>query len=141
MAKSTSTVPAIVKKALAESNKSEGMRLLLRSGMTVTQVKDAFNAPYGFVYGVALRAGLHETAANRRAPRKVVATKAKVAKKAAATQPSTASKVKAARSPKSTQKVAGRPTAARRAANRAPRTVTAPTKTSAASKRAAAANR
>lgn len=62
------------KRALAEDNKSEGMRMLLKEGYTVAQVKDLFGAPYGFVYGVANRAGL--VTATPRAPKAAKAAKA-----------------------------------------------------------------
>lgn len=45
-------------KALASESKSAGMRLMLENGSSVSEVKEAFGAPYGFVYGVAKRAGL-----------------------------------------------------------------------------------
>lgn len=120
MARSTSTVQAIEKKALAESNKSAGMRMLFDAGRTVVEVQRIFDAPYGYVYGVAKRHGVVETAASRRVTKAPVKAArpvraAKVAKpvpvKARATKASTASKV-----------AAGRPTPARRAANRKART-------------------
>lgn len=139
---STSTVPAIEKKALAESNKSAGMRMLFEDGYTVAQVRKVFNAPYGYVYGVADRAGFADTAASRRNPRKTQAQKTK-AVAAKVTKAATTAKAKATRSPKATapKAKAGRPTAARRAANRAPRTVAAPAPTSKATKTRLAANR
>lgn len=130
------------RKALAQSKKSEGMRNLLDLGYTVTQVQRVFDAPYGFVYGVALRHGVIDTAANRRAVKaakvaKVVAkaTKAATAKplakltrphvavKATATRPSTATSATSRVAAKLAAKAAvkpGRPSAARRAANRKP---------------------
>lgn len=41
--------------AAAKDNKSEGMRILLRDGRDVATVAKFFDAPYGFVYGVATR--------------------------------------------------------------------------------------
>lgn len=87
----------LVAQALKEDNKSEGMRSLLRSGMTVAQVREAFDAPYGYVYGVAVRlanAGEIDLAdvttprgeaapAAAKAPAKAKATKAAPAKAAA----------------------------------------------------------
>lgn len=129
--KATSTVPAIEKKALAESNKSQGMRMLFDAGYTVTRVQGVFNAPYGYVYGVALRHGVIETAASRRAPRKgddtrkprAAARAAKVTKPVAKKATATKVSAVAARVAKASAAKAkpGRPTAARRAANRAPR--------------------
>lgn len=133
-AKAAST-PAIERKALAEDNKSAGMRMLFDAGYTVTRVQSVFNAPYGYVYGVALRHGVIATAANRRVsaepkakrpvakarPAKVTAAKATgrkttaVAKVARATKASTAS---------TTAAKAGRPSPARRQANRKARTAT-----------------
>lgn len=72
--------PAIETKALAEENKSAGMRLLFEADYSVVQVKEVFNAPYGYVYGVAQRAGFVENAAARRSTK---ATKAKTPVKAA----------------------------------------------------------
>jgi hypothetical protein len=75
------------KKALATETKSEGMRMLLEVGYTVVEVKDIFEAPYGFVYGVARRAGLTETAAARQSsgrPPKAEKAKAKAPAKAKA---------------------------------------------------------
>lgn len=86
MAQSTrvAKTPAIETQALKAVSKSEGMRMLFEAGYTVTQVKAVFNAPYGFVYGVAQRAGFAETAANRKvAKAKPVAAKG-VAKRAPA---------------------------------------------------------
>lgn len=48
---------ALEKKALAAGKKSEGMRMLLDADYSVADVKDIFDAPYGFVYGVAKRNG------------------------------------------------------------------------------------
>lgn len=120
---------AIERKALAQKSKSGGMRMLFDAGYSVTRVKAVFNAPYGFVYGVAKRHGVVDTAAARRAPRKApvarvakakVTTKVtKVASRAAA-KPKTATQRVAARiaAKAPAAKVKGRPTAARRAANR-----------------------
>jgi hypothetical protein len=57
---------AIERQALTSRSKSDGMRLLLDSGYSVAQIARVMNAPYGFVYGVAKRAGKVETAAARR---------------------------------------------------------------------------
>lgn len=129
-----STGKAIERKALAMDSKSDGMRLLYDNGYTVAQVKATFGVPYGFAYGVALRHGVIATAANRRQPAKAKATRSarpakaaakpapRVAKKATASKPSTASATSrvaaklAAKAPAA--KAKGRPTAARRAANR-----------------------
>lgn len=58
MARNTASLEA---KALAETNKSAGMRMLLEAGQSVSEVAATFEAPYGFVYGVARRAGLIES--------------------------------------------------------------------------------
>lgn len=132
MARSTTSVPAIEKKALAEPVKSEGMRILLNDGYTVAETAHVFGSPYGFVYGVASRAGLAETAANRRAPRKVttkaaarVSRAAKPAAKVTRTQfvkpasgPRIAPVKARATKPSTASKAPGRPSPARRAANR-----------------------
>lgn len=127
---STTKQSAIERKALSMDNKSEGMRLLFDDGYTVVQVRQVFNAPYGYVYGVAQRHGVADSAATRRAPRKAT-TKAKAparsASKTKATgrQPSKAQRQLAAPAPRTRKtkaapvaKVVGRPTATRRAANR-----------------------
>lgn len=80
---SASGKAAIEKKALAMDNKSEGMRLLFDAGYTVVQVREVFDAPYGYVYGVALRHGVVETAASRRAPAKAKAKAAKTTSRSA----------------------------------------------------------
>jgi hypothetical protein len=74
MARATVTAKAatLETKALAADSKSEGMRMLMTSGRTVSEVAKVFHAPYGFVYGVAKRANLVDQAANRR-PIKAVA--------------------------------------------------------------------
>ena len=136
MAQSTRTVVAakakLEAKALACPSKSEGMRTLFDADYTVTQVTRVFGVGYAFAYGVAKRAGKAETAAARRPIKAVKTAKAVVTtvkKVASATKPATARTTKAAitSKPATTKpapraaKVAmkpGRPTAARRAANR-----------------------
>jgi len=99
--------PSIETKALAEENKSAGMRLLFEHGYSVTQVRTVFNAPYGYVYGVAQRAGFAETAAGRKtakaAPAKATKAPAKV------TKPVVAAKVAAKPVVKATKAVAAKP--------------------------------
>lgn len=75
----TATQRKLEAKALAASSKSEGMRLLYEAGYTVSKVAKVLNVGYAFAYGVAKRAGLQLTAANRR-PVKAPITKAKVLK-------------------------------------------------------------
>ena len=83
MARTPAQRKSLETKALASANKSEGMRILFEAGYKVAEVKQVFNAPYGYVYGVAQRGGFAETAASRRAPRKVQAARpAKAAAKA-----------------------------------------------------------
>lgn len=113
-------------KALAAPSKSEGMRMLYAEGWTVAQVRGLFDVPYGFAYGVAQRGGFAETAATRRAPAKAKSTtkapakaptrKAKVADTVSATAKVAAKIAKGKTAP--VAKKPGRPTAARRAANR-----------------------
>lgn len=57
MARSDAQKAALVKKAVASESKSAGMRDLFDAGFTVREVADAFDAPYGFAYGVAVRNG------------------------------------------------------------------------------------
>src|SRR5450759_3876921 len=126
MARTSTKAPAIETKALAAESKSAGMRLLFEAGYKVSQVVKVFCVGYGFAYGVAQRGGFAEVAAERRAPRRIVAkqaakavkatkatkpvvTKVVVAIKASSTKAATASKIAAK---------PGRPTAARRLANR-----------------------
>ena len=126
MARMSNKVPTIETKALAAESKSAGMRLLFEAGYKVSQVVKVFGVGYGFAYGVAQRGGFAEVAAERRAPRRIVAKQATkpatkatkttkpvvtkvVAIKASSTKAATASKIAAK---------PGRPTAARRLANR-----------------------
>lgn len=150
---------SIEAKAKSASSKSEGMRMLFDAGKTVSEVSSIMNVNYAFAYGVAKRHGVVEQAASRRAPSKDVATKANSKGKSVGkgTLPSKAT-TRQARTVAREQKAApaariarsrvaqpvekpGRPSAARRAANRAPRVVAAPTKLSAAAKSRIAANR
>jgi hypothetical protein len=88
MARTPAQAKALETKALAEENKSAGMRTLLEAGYTVQEVRDIFGVPYGFVYGVAKRAGL--VVATPRAPKAEkpkAAPKAKPAAKPAAKAP------------------------------------------------------
>lgn len=57
MPRTTNQKQALENKALAASSKSEGMRMLLEADYTVAEVRTVFDAPYGFVYGVAKRGG------------------------------------------------------------------------------------
>lgn len=108
MARSSAQAKSLESKALANPNKSAGMRTLFEAGYTVAAVRQLFGAPYGYVYGVADRAGFAQTAANRRAPRKAAAatTSRKSAKasakttRAARTQAREQKATPAARSPK-----------------------------------------
>lgn len=95
--------PAAIKQALARAakadNKSEGYRLMLDAGLTVTEIVEATGAPYGFVYGVARRHGAI-TPEPRAA--KAAAPKAKAAAKPAAkaaTKPAARSTAKPAAKP------------------------------------------
>lgn len=87
MAKSTgATKQALEKKALAASTKSEGMRMLFENGYSTAEIKELFEAPYGFVYGVGVRGGFITST-----PREAKAAsngngKAKAAPKVAATK-------------------------------------------------------
>lgn len=134
MARTSTSRPQVETKALAASTKSEGMRMLYDAGYSVSQVTKVFGCPYGFAYGVALRAGKVETAANRKVAKAKKTPPVKVTKVAGKTTTRSTAKV-AAKPDKisATARVAsklaaakgakpGRPTAARRAANRAPRT-------------------
>lgn len=58
MARTPAQTKAMIAKALKAGSKSEGMRELLTAGLSVSEVAEAFDAQYGFVYGVAKRAGL-----------------------------------------------------------------------------------
>lgn len=148
MALTKAQASKIEAKALAMPTKSEGMRLLFDNGYTVVEVKDIFVAPYGFVYGVAARHnGANMTAAARRAPKAQTARKAKAPvarvskaspavkvtkvagnrKARSVSEPASATAKVAARlagqrAAKAAPKRPGRPTAARRATNRKPRT-------------------
>lgn len=106
--RTTAQTAALEKKALAEPTKSAGMRMLLDAGYLVQDVAHVFDAPYGFVYGVATRAngGNPPAGAERRAPRAAKpaakaarpaakATKAAAAKAAPRAATKTASKAKA----------------------------------------------
>lgn len=55
MARTPAQTQALIKKAVASDNKSEGMRSLFDAGLSVAEVREAFGAPYGYVYGVATR--------------------------------------------------------------------------------------
>lgn len=136
MARTSTSRPQVETKALAASTKSEGMRMLYDAGYSVSQVTKVFGCPYGFAYGVALRAGKVETAANRKvakAKRPVAVKVTKVAGKTT-TKPAARSTAKVAAKPdkiSATARVAakiasakgkpGRPSADRRQANRKPR--------------------
>lgn len=141
MARQSTRPAAIEAKALAAANKSEGMRMLLDADYSVAQIAHLMDAPYGFVYGVAKRAGKTETAASRRTTRTATSAKptrtAKTAPAAKATRSTTrttkataapvtasarvAARLAASKSGKAPQAKPGRPTAARRQANRKPR--------------------
>lgn len=73
---------ALEKKALANENKSDGMRSLFEAGYDVATVRTLFGVPYGFAYGVATRAGFVES--TPRTPKAKAPAKAKAAPKAAA---------------------------------------------------------
>jgi hypothetical protein len=94
-----SSTPSIEAKALKAETKSEGMRLLMQNGYTVSQTAKVFDAPYGFVYGVAQRAGLAETAANRKSVKAEPKAKA-AAKPSKASSKAAAAKAKALIKPK-----------------------------------------
>lgn len=75
MARTPAQAKSLEQKALAADNKSEGMRMLYEAGYSVQQVRDLFEVPYGFAYGVAKRGGFVEAAAERR-PTKAAPAKA-----------------------------------------------------------------
>lgn len=52
-------------------SKSEAMRAMFKEGKTITEVCKALGVGYAFAYGVAKRAGVNTTAANRRKARAV----------------------------------------------------------------------
>jgi hypothetical protein len=136
MARISTKAPAVEVKALKAETKSEGMRILYEAGYKVSEVAKVFGVGYAFAYGVAQRAGFAETAANRKATKatpKVAKSTSPRAAKAPARKP--AVKATAANSkpmahvgttkatiaktkPAPQVKRPGRPTAARRAANR-----------------------
>lgn len=129
---------ALEAKALKAESKSAGMRMLYEAGYSVSQVTKVFDVGYPFAYGVALRGGFAQTAAQRRGPGKGVASKVKSTKKVAAVATkvtrvaaSAARERKAAPAARSASArqaspKAGRPSPARRAANRKTRVVAAP---------------
>lgn len=96
-------------KAQAEENKSAGLRMLFEAGYTVAEARTVLDVPYGFAYGVAKRAGVVETAAQRRGDGSATAAR----------------KAKAAPAPAKATKAT---------AKAAPRTVKAPAKTTAKAK-------
>lgn len=144
------TKPQIEAKALAAESKSAGMRMLYDAGYQVAAVAKVFDAPYGFAYGVAVRHGVAESAAARRAPRaetkatkakpstakakapvatktaakpvvkvtKVAGRTTKVSRSARPARPADTTSAVARVSAKLAAKQPGRPTTARRAANR-----------------------
>lgn len=117
MALTTTQAKSLEAKALASENKSEGMRMLLTEGYTVQDVRDLFEAPYGFVYGVARRAGLIDP--TPREP-KAETKPAKAAKAAPAKAPAAKAKPAAKAAPaKSTSKVAAAKATIEKAAPRA----------------------
>lgn len=78
--------------ARKQESKSAGMRVLLEGGATVSEAADFYDAPYGFAYGVARRAGLVTStprAAKAAAPktRAAKATTAKASGKTAKAAP------------------------------------------------------
>lgn len=108
---------ALEKKALAAESKSAGMRMLLEAGRSVSEVRQVFDAPYGFVYGVASRAGLIESTPRAAKPAKAAKAAARPAKAApkATAKPARAAKAPAA----SVRSKAAERSAARRAAAKA----------------------
>lgn len=72
---------ALETKALNADNKSEGMRMLFDQGYAVTEVRDLFDVPYGYAYGVAVRNG---TVISEPRPAAKAKPAAKAAKPAAA---------------------------------------------------------
>lgn len=109
---------ALEKKALAAETKSAGMRMLLEAGRSVSEVRQIFDAPYGFVYGVAVRAGLVESTPRAAKPTKAAKAAAKPAAKAKAAPAKPARAAKAAAAPvrsKAAQRSADRRAAARAA--------------------------
>ena len=81
MARTPAQAKALEAKAVAAETKSDGMRMLLEAGYSVLETKDIMGAQYGFVYGVAKRAGLIEP--TPRVPKAEKVAKAKPAAKAA----------------------------------------------------------
>lgn len=114
----TPATAAQIKAAVKNPNKSEGMRELLRLGMSAVEVADAFDAQYGFVYGVGKRAGLITPTPReaKAAPAKAKATRpaakaARPAAKATAKAPARAAakgKAAPARSPEAIRAAARR---------------------------------
>lgn len=109
----TATQRKLEAKAIAAASKSAGMRSLYEAGYTVAQVTKVMGVGYPFAYGVAKRGGFADTAASRRvikakAPARKATTKAKAAPAVSA----------AAKRIALANKKPGRPTAARRQANR-----------------------
>jgi hypothetical protein len=113
VAKTRKPRTTIIDRARAAKSKSEGARMLLDGGFKIKEIGGLLEMNYAFVYGVASRHGVAMTAADRRS------TKAPAAP------------VKAPRAPRTTPSTAkgaavlaertkpGRPSAARRQANRA----------------------
>jgi hypothetical protein len=94
MARTPAQTAALEKKALASENKSEGMRMLFEAGYDVATVRELFDVPYGFAYGVATRGGFVTSTPREAKPK--AAKAAKPAAKATATKAATKTTAKAA---------------------------------------------
>lgn len=119
----TATQRKLEAKAINAASKSAGMRSLYEAGYTVAQVTKVMDVGYPFAYGVAKRGGFADTAATRRVIKAKATAKAPVSRKV--TKVAKAATAKAAPALSAAQKRAalatkkpGRPTAARRQANR-----------------------
>jgi hypothetical protein len=85
MARTPAQAASLEKKALGAASKSQGMRDLLEAGYTVLEVQDVFDAPYGFVYGVAVRGSFVTPTPRADKPATTMAKAAKPAAKVAST--------------------------------------------------------
>ena len=122
----TAQTAALEKKALASENKSAGMRMLLDEGYSVTEVRDIFEAPYGFVYGVAVRNGSVEAEPREAKPAAKPAAAKPAAKPAAKAPAAKAATTKVTAPAKSAPSKATAKPAPKAAAKPAPRAAARP---------------
>jgi hypothetical protein len=104
MARTPAQAKALETKALAAASKSEGMRMLLEAEYTVAQIRDIFDVPYGFVYGVAKRGKFIAPTPRAAKPKAKAEKPAKVTKPAAKAPAKAAAKT--ATKPRVTRRVA-----------------------------------